>query len=148
MYRVARVEAFLETYARQYAEYIVSRAKHIVSLTADAECREQETSDWAWVVKIEHRLWPDDLWQTCRTHLESVYRSRLLIPVPEVTARCIQSMLRHEYSNYEYLLAQTDGKAGASDACAVLKRRANREIAKRLLVCGMSVWDGTDCFAA
>lgn len=147
MYRVARVEAFLESHARQYADYIVSRAKHTLPLNADDEKREQETFDWAWVVKIEHRTWPDDLWQTCRTHLQSVYRSGLLIPVPEVTARRIQSMLRHEYSNYEYLLAQTDGKTGAPDACAVLKRRANSEIAKRLYACGVSVSDIADRIA-
>ena len=147
-YRVARVEAFLEAHAGQYAEHLVSQAKNTTPLTAEAEWREQETLEWAEGAWIEHRPWPDDLWQTCSTHLEAIHRSGLLIAVPEVTPRRIQSMLRHEYSNYEYLLAQTDGKVGASGACAILKRCANSEIAARLFVCGMNVSDTTDCVAA
>lgn len=146
-YRVARVEAFLEAHAGKYAEYLVFRAKHSNVLTAEAEWQEHEILEWAWRARIEHRPWPDDLWQTCRAHLESLCLSGLPVPVPEVSMERIHGMLRHEYTNYEALLADTNGTVGAPDACAILKQRANSELAARLYAYGMSVSNTADRIA-
>ena len=147
LYSVARVEAFLETYSKEFADYLVCRAKRSNVMTAVAESKRKELLEWARSVEIEHHPWPEDLWQTCQYHLELLYRCSMLRGVPDASPRHILNMLRHAYTDYEQLLADTDGKVGASEAYAIIKGRANGEIAARLYACGISVSDTADRIA-
>ena len=147
LYSVARVESFLEAYAKEFAQYLVCRAKRSNAMTAVAETKRQELLEWARSVKIEHHPWPDDLWKTCQSHLVALHRCGLMRSVPDASPRHILNMLRHAYTNYETLLADTDGKIGAPEAYGTIKRRANSELAARLYAYGMSVSNAADRIA-
>ena len=144
LYSVARVESFLEICAKEFAQYLLGRDKRSNALTAFAETKRQELLEWARSVKIEHHPWPEDLWKTCQIHLEALQRCGLMRGVPDVSPRHILNILRHAYTNYETLLADTDGKVGACEAYTVITQRVNSEITARLFVYGMSVGDTTD----
>ena len=148
LYRVARVETFLDAHAKEFLQYLGRRAKRSNAMTAVAETKRQELREWARSVEIEHYPWPENLWQVCQAHLEALYRCGLMSGVPDASPRHILNMLRHAYTNYETLLADTDGKVGASEAYSVIKQRVNREIGARLFACGISVSDKTHCVAA
>jgi hypothetical protein len=139
LYSVARVEEFLDVYAREYAEHLVVRAKRSIVMTAVAETKRQELLEWARNVKIEHDPWPTDLWETCQCHLASLYRNSVLRRVPEVSPRHILNMLRHAHTNYETLLDDTNGKTGAAFTYTFIKGCINAEIATRLYACGINV---------
>ena len=144
LYRVARVEEFLDANGAEFASYLVRRSIRSAAMTAVAESKRREMLDWAESVEIQHFPWPDDLCGACERHLEALWRCGMASGVPDVTPRRILNMLRHAFTNYEHLLAQTDGKVGAGEAYGIIKRRINDEIVARLLARGICVESEAD----
>ena len=139
LYRVARVEAFLETYADEFADHLARRAKRAATMNAVAEMKRRELLDWAESVEIQHFSWPDDLSRACGRHLQALFMAGMAHGVPDVTPRTILNMLRHACTDYESLLAQADGKVGAGEAYGIIKRRINGELTVPLLNRGISL---------
>ena len=139
LFCVARIEAFLEENVQEYTAHLARRARRSAAMTTVANSKRHELLDWAQSVEIQHHPWPNDLWASCERHLEALFGG-----VPDVAPRHILNMLRHAYTNYEHLLAQTDGKVGAGEAYGIIKRRTNDEIAARLLTRGISVESEAD----
>ena len=139
LYRVARVEAFLETHTEEFADHLARRAKRAATMNAVAEMKRRELLDWAESVEIQHFSWPDDLSRACGRHLQALFMAGMAHGVPDVTPRTILNMLRHAYTDYESLLAQTDGKVGVDEAYGIIKRRINGELTVPLLNRGISL---------
>ena len=139
LYRVARVEAFLETHTEEFADHLARRAKRAATMNAVAEMKRRELLDWAESVEIQHFSWPDDLSRACGRHLQALFMAGMAHGVPDVTPRTILNMLRHAYTDYESLFAQTDGEVGAGEAYGIIKRRINGELTVPLLNRGISL---------
>lgn len=144
-----RVTAFIEAHRAEYDAWLVrrtrlserawERAAPLRQQKAEREARERAAvaslCDWAKTVPIHLRRFPDDLQRSCRINLEHHFEYDC-----EVTDRRIVNMLRHRHTNYEDLLALTDGKVGADAAHLILRTRVNRQVCDRAgIPCAMGV---------
>ena len=127
LYLVARVEAFLEAHADEYAAAQQERAKRSAAARGASERAAAAQVEWARTVPITHEPWPSDLDAACREHLAGIG-----MPGAAPNERHILNMLRHVYTDYHGLLRQNAGRVGCWQAYSVVKERVNAEITERL----------------
>lgn len=136
LYRRTRVEEFIEANQEEYDKLQAKRAKLRAASQRVADKKRQETLSWAESVGIE--LLEDKLPKTynglCRACEE-----KFLTFIPfsadfSLTNNAIVAYIRHNFTNYEALLSQAEGRTGVGEAYWVIKARVNETVKKMLEV--------------
>jgi hypothetical protein len=131
LYLRERVEAFIDENRAAYEAMQQKRDKQVETGTAVAERRRQQTLQWAESVELEFGRLPEDLQAAAVEHFGHLQASRGGFGDDElvgtVNERGVIAMLRHECSNYHFLLDELFGQVGRWEAYAVIRDRINQK---------------------
>lgn len=136
LYLRARVEALIEDNMDEYQKLQVRRKKAQEKAKEVIKKRELELIKWSENVPIIVDDLPETLEQLCtdaeESAMEHIYDSRKLRKF-KMTINVIIAFIRHNLTDYEYLLSWIEGKPGCGAGYSIIKDRVNREVVSCLV---------------
>ncbi len=130
LYRVKRVERFIESIGDAYHEHLERRALRQARASEASRERMERLVTWAEKVKIEVDPLPEQA--TLCAHAERHFEQRSIergdFHDLEVSVGGVLVFVRHNMTNYEELLDEVEGKPGATSAYLEIKDRVNQRI--------------------
>ncbi|MFQ5796231.1 MAG: hypothetical protein ACE5JP_14440 [Candidatus Bipolaricaulia bacterium] len=137
LYRRARVELFIEAHQAEYERLLSKRAERSKRATAVADRRAQSLLTWAKDVPIVVNELPRRLrdlerateaaFVDFRAWERNDYDTEFTMSYNALVA-----FVRHNATDYEWLLSEIEGKPGCGEAYLVLKQRANQAVESKL----------------
>ena len=133
----ARVEAFIDEHQKEYEAFLVKGNQRRVKAQAVADRRIKELIEWAHDVELVIDRLPKHL-NTLESEAERQFYSFRTFERDDydttftMSYNALVAHVRHQYTNYEYLLIQIERKPGCHDAYIVIRNRCDDLIKAQL----------------